>query len=361
MAFTSPFTAVTGAVITANGWNTSARDNIIHFRGLLPDPGAANLALISSGATAAAWGLIQSANIADGACIATKIPAGAINEERLADRAVTNGKIALATILAENIANGQILDQHIADGEVTNTKLADPKLSTSGGTLGGNVTFANNVGLYGDNSGGGDYQLARVTSGNRVQLGEATAPTDVQGTAATSTIFGRLIANSAGNVPVVGASGRVHDSDKVEGQSLANLDARFAPFTVPTANLGNLAVTTAKMADLNVTEGKLAAGAVTLTKLGAGAGKLTSGSYTGTGASNPVATGFQPSLVIVHTDAASGSWWLFDGSSRGLNIGPGLTPAEATSVCTLTATGFTLTATGGPNASGQAYRYTAIG
>lgn len=55
MTYTTPFTATPLAIIQASGWNTSARDNIIHFRGLLPDPGASGKALVSTGATAAAW------------------------------------------------------------------------------------------------------------------------------------------------------------------------------------------------------------------------------------------------------------------------------------------------------------------
>lgn len=55
MTWTSPFTAVTGAVITAAGWNTSGRDNLLHLRALLADPAAANYWLQSSSASGAAF------------------------------------------------------------------------------------------------------------------------------------------------------------------------------------------------------------------------------------------------------------------------------------------------------------------
>lgn len=55
MTWTTPFTAVTGAVITASGWNASARDNLLHLRALLPDPAAANYWLQSSSVSGAAF------------------------------------------------------------------------------------------------------------------------------------------------------------------------------------------------------------------------------------------------------------------------------------------------------------------
>lgn len=63
MTFTSPFTAVTGAVITAAGWNTSGRDNLSHLRAILPDPGAANKVLVSTSASAAAFALLLPDNM----------------------------------------------------------------------------------------------------------------------------------------------------------------------------------------------------------------------------------------------------------------------------------------------------------
>lgn len=56
MTFTSPFTAVPGEIITAAGWNTSARDNINHMWGVMGgDPGTSNLVPISTGASSSTW------------------------------------------------------------------------------------------------------------------------------------------------------------------------------------------------------------------------------------------------------------------------------------------------------------------
>ena len=55
MTYTTPFTAVTGAVITASGHNASVRDNILHLRSLLPDASGSGLTLVSTSATAAAF------------------------------------------------------------------------------------------------------------------------------------------------------------------------------------------------------------------------------------------------------------------------------------------------------------------
>lgn len=55
MTWTTPFTAVVGATITAAGHNTSIRDNLLHLRGLLPDAGGSGYWLVSSSTTAAAF------------------------------------------------------------------------------------------------------------------------------------------------------------------------------------------------------------------------------------------------------------------------------------------------------------------
>lgn len=73
MTFTSPFTAVTGAVITAAGWNTSGRDNLNHLRALLPDPGSSGIPLVSASTTTAAFGQLNTAGIADNAITEAKL------------------------------------------------------------------------------------------------------------------------------------------------------------------------------------------------------------------------------------------------------------------------------------------------
>jgi hypothetical protein len=51
MTFTAPFTAVPGDIITAAGWNTSARDNINHLWTLIGgNPGVTNVVPVANGA-----------------------------------------------------------------------------------------------------------------------------------------------------------------------------------------------------------------------------------------------------------------------------------------------------------------------
>jgi len=77
MTWTSPFTAVTGAVITAAGWNASARDNLNHLRALLPDPGATDYLLQASSTSAAAF-VSKSSALAAYALLAGAAFSGAI-------------------------------------------------------------------------------------------------------------------------------------------------------------------------------------------------------------------------------------------------------------------------------------------
>lgn len=55
MAWTTPFTAVVGAIAEATNWNTSGRDNLLHLRALLPDPTAASQILRSTSTAAASF------------------------------------------------------------------------------------------------------------------------------------------------------------------------------------------------------------------------------------------------------------------------------------------------------------------
>lgn len=73
MTFTTPFTAVTGAVITASGHNTSVRDNLLHLRGLLPDPTGTGLPLVSSSTSAAAFGTVPLGGLAAGSVTTTTV------------------------------------------------------------------------------------------------------------------------------------------------------------------------------------------------------------------------------------------------------------------------------------------------
>jgi hypothetical protein len=77
MTWTTPFTAVVGAVITAAGWNTSARDNLLHLRNIVPDP-TSGLPLVGTGTTTAAFQQLATGGIADLAMTTAKIAASAV-------------------------------------------------------------------------------------------------------------------------------------------------------------------------------------------------------------------------------------------------------------------------------------------
>ena len=73
MAWSTPFTAVVGAVITSAGWNTSARDNLLYLRGLVPDPASSGIPLVSTSTTTAAFSQVGAAGIADAAVTDAKM------------------------------------------------------------------------------------------------------------------------------------------------------------------------------------------------------------------------------------------------------------------------------------------------
>lgn len=76
MTWTNPPTVATGDFVTAALWNTYIRDNGLYLRGLLPDPGSAGLALVASSTSAAAFGQVATAGLADGAVTGAKAGSG---------------------------------------------------------------------------------------------------------------------------------------------------------------------------------------------------------------------------------------------------------------------------------------------
>lgn len=63
MTWTVPPTVITGQLFTAAMWNTYIKDNELHLRALLPDSAGANLPLVASGTTSAAFGVLPDAGM----------------------------------------------------------------------------------------------------------------------------------------------------------------------------------------------------------------------------------------------------------------------------------------------------------
>jgi len=171
ITFTTPFTAVTGAVITASGHNTSVRDNLLHLRALLPDAGGSGLPLVSSSTTSAAFAQLGNAGLAtdsvsttqvvDHCLTAVKLHANdaPANDEvftydsatgfaewqtvaqlttttplaaaSLASDSVTTAKILNANVTTAKIADSNVTTAKIADANVTNAKMATDSVSTT--------------------------------------------------------------------------------------------------------------------------------------------------------------------------------------------------------------------------------------
>lgn len=124
MTWTSPFTAVTGAVITSAGHNTSVRDNLNHLRALLPDPGSSGLPLVASSTSSAAFGQLGAAGIASDAVTTAKILDANVTSAKLAADAVTTAKILDANVTAAKLAAESVTEAKLdaldspADNEV---------------------------------------------------------------------------------------------------------------------------------------------------------------------------------------------------------------------------------------------------
>jgi hypothetical protein len=97
MPFTGPPTAITGSVVTIAYTNTFAA-NDAWFHGLLPAPTGIGQVPISSSTSAAAWGYVTGAQIADGAITGSVIGAGQVTSAKVAADAVTFAKLAPSVI-----------------------------------------------------------------------------------------------------------------------------------------------------------------------------------------------------------------------------------------------------------------------
>lgn len=113
MTWTTPFTAIAGLAITASGWNTSGRDNLLHLRALLADPSAANLLLVTTSASAAAFSTpsgdaVFTPGSMTGNAAGSAIGTGAIHANRLVagtfDAAAVAAAFAAGAIAQEILA-----------------------------------------------------------------------------------------------------------------------------------------------------------------------------------------------------------------------------------------------------------------
>jgi len=91
VTFTAPFTAVPGEIITAAGWNTSARDNINHIWGVIGgNPGTSGYVVHSTGASSGAWGKVTDDLLNDQKISQTAITATDANAITAGSRYVLN-------------------------------------------------------------------------------------------------------------------------------------------------------------------------------------------------------------------------------------------------------------------------------
>jgi hypothetical protein len=122
MAYTAPFTAIAGNVITASGWNASGRDNLMALRSLLPDAASSGLALVSTGTASAAFGQIGADGLASDSVTTAKILDANVTAAKLADGAITEEKLdALDTP-----ANNEVLAYDSGTGRLEWQSLSAP-------------------------------------------------------------------------------------------------------------------------------------------------------------------------------------------------------------------------------------------
>lgn len=141
MAFTSPPTAVIGAVVDESYTDIfSANDN--WFNGLLPAPTAANQVPLSTSTSAATWGKVDTAHLIDGQISGTRMGTGAVTAAKIPASAVTAAKLhsSVATALIPSGNVGSVRQAaEIPSGWSRETRL-DGRMPVGAGTA--FVTFS---------------------------------------------------------------------------------------------------------------------------------------------------------------------------------------------------------------------------
>ena len=181
MAFTTPPTAVIGSIVEDYYTDIfSANDN--WFDDLLPAPTAANQVPISSSTGAAAWGLVDTVNIADNGIHTSRLADQAVTTAKFDAGAVTLIKWATAAALKLGAAGAVGVVQKAADipaGWSRETKL-DGRMPVGAGTTFG-VTYVENT-AYGS-SWGHTHPFTATVGGpsatiTDVQEGDATGASE---------------------------------------------------------------------------------------------------------------------------------------------------------------------------------------
>ena len=80
---------------------------------------------------------------ADGSITAAKLANNAVTTSKLANNAVTTAKLADANVTTAKLANNAVTTAKVANGSITPAKLDTSYLPLAGGTMSGNITFAN--------------------------------------------------------------------------------------------------------------------------------------------------------------------------------------------------------------------------
>ena len=80
---------------------------------------------------------------ADGSITAAKLANNAVTTAKLVDANVTTAKLADANVTTAKLANNAVTTAKLANGSITPAKLDTSYLPLAGGTMSGNITFAN--------------------------------------------------------------------------------------------------------------------------------------------------------------------------------------------------------------------------
>lgn len=365
MTFTSPFTAVTGAVITAAGWNTSGRDNINHLRGLVPDAGAADYWLVSTSTTAAAWVARNTAVLAG----IGYTPLRNTTDTLTGNLTVTGTLQALGVVVGNDgvsIGTGGVL----ASGPASFTSYAGG--STTVGTPSFRGVIIGNDGLIvgsggadingpitpdsygGGSTAAGNPSMLGLTVGNNgvlVGTGGVAASGPVSGT--TGTFSGAVSGGSytggtiSTGTPAVQGLNVGTNGIAVSGQIASSVTTGTAPFTVASTTLvSNL--------NADLLDGLSSASF----------SRIASGTYTGNGGTTArqITTGWAAKLVLIH-DTANDTMYVAVNTTNSIRLGPSPTFVQgSSSVHTHASDGFTVAdGTAQGNVNTNTYSYTAFG